>query len=197
MNRLSLAATLTKAPASPPPWSPRPPAPPVALAPANNGVRQWHEPDAAVRHGEFARPAMKTGSRRGTASWPLPPSTAAVPPARRLAGEQLELWGFGHHRDTAELLVSELVTNAVRHGRGEIHLIVCAEEDTLRIEVHDEAAESVPQVRPAGEIDEGGRGLHLVGMLSSRWGAARTATGKIVWFELRAHRPYQDDDPDM
>lgn len=118
-------------------------------------------------------------------------------PARRLAGEQLEYWGFVHHRDTAELLVSELVTNAIRHGSGEIHLTVRHHGGTLRFEVHDEAAESVPHVRPAGENDEGGRGLHLVGMLSSRWGATRTTTGKTVWFELQTNRPPRDNDPEM
>ncbi|MCO5968534.1 ATP-binding protein [Actinoallomurus soli] len=190
MNRLSLAGTPVRTPTSTQ-WR-RPLAPQVALAPGSGGVHQRRGPTATVPRGEFARPSVESGSDRGTASWPLPSSTAAVPPARRLTGEQLEHWGLGDHRDTAELLVSELVTNAVRHGRGEIQLTVCAEEDRLRFEVHDEAAESVPQVRPVGEIDEGGRGLHLVGMLSSRWGAARTATGKFVWFELRTHRPFPE-----
>ncbi|MEV5703899.1 ATP-binding protein [Actinoallomurus sp. NPDC052274] len=195
MNRPVLTNTPMRTPAGV--QRRQPSLPPVALAPGSGGVHRRHGPTAAVHRGESARPPKGPGSGQGgTASWPLPPSTAAVPPARRLAGEQLEYWGLGHHRDTAELLVSELVTNAVRHGKGQIDLTVRAEEGTLRFEVHDEAAESIARVRPVDEIDEGGRGLHLVGMLSSRWGAARTATGKIVWFELRTHRPPQDNDVD-
>ncbi|MFL6056563.1 MAG: ATP-binding protein [Actinoallomurus sp.] len=160
-------------------------------------MHRRHGPNAAVHSGESARPPTGAGSGQDNiASWPLPLSSAAVRPARRLAGEQLEDWGFGHQRYTAELLVSELVTNAIRHAYGEIRLTVRLHGGTLRFEIHDEAAESVPLVRPAGENDEGGRGLYLVGMLSSRWGATRTTTGKTVWFELPANRPPRDNDPE-
>ncbi|MCO6009197.1 ATP-binding protein [Actinoallomurus purpureus] len=157
-------------------------------------MRSRHGHNAAVRSGELATSPTGAGSGQDTASWPLPPLTSSVRPARRLAGEQLEHWGFGHHRDTAELLVSELVTNAVRHGDGQIHLTMCAQDDRLRFEVDDEAPGSVPKIRPAGDNDEGGRGLHLVGLLSSRWGVTPTATGKIVWFELQTRRPPQDNE---
>jgi anti-sigma regulatory factor (Ser/Thr protein kinase) len=173
------------------------PAPSTALAPGSGFTHPPYGPNAAVRPGEFGRLPMGAGSGQATASWPLPHSASSVRPARRLAGEQLEHWGFGHHRETAELLVSELVTNAIRHGDGPIHLTVTAQDGTLRFEVEDEAADAVPQIRPVGVTDEGGRGLHLVCMLSSRWGAKRTATGKIVWFELQAHRPPEPNDADQ
>jgi anti-sigma regulatory factor (Ser/Thr protein kinase) len=187
VNRLTLSSTPMSAPRRP-----KPPSPSVALGSGSGSVHRRHGPNAAVHTGESALPR----SGQDTASWPLPASSAAVRPARRLAGEQLDHWGFGHHRDTAELLVSELVTNAICHGNGDIRLTVRLDEGTLRFEVHDEAAESVPHMRPAGDNDEGGRGLHLVGMLSSRWGATRTTTGKTVWFELQTNRPPRENDPD-
>ncbi len=171
-----------------------PPVPPSALAPGSGNVRALHRNRAAVRRGESAGPPSRVGSGQET-SWPLPPSPSSVPRARRLAGDQLAFWGFGEHRETAELLVSELVTNALRHGSGSIRLSLRARDGLLRFEVED-AGMTVPRVRRPGEDDEGGRGLRLVSMLSSGWGSARTATGKVVWFELLTSNPHRTVDPD-
>ena len=80
--------------------------------------------------------------------------------------------------DTAELLVSELVTNAQRYGRSPVSLDML-KTDRLLVEVGD-ALDVVPQVRRAQETDEGGAALQLVNQLATRWGTRTTANGKIV-----------------
>jgi anti-sigma regulatory factor (Ser/Thr protein kinase) len=82
----------------------------------------------------------------------------------------------------AELLVSELITNAVLHARSTARLDIHLENRRIRVAVHDEST-TIPQVRDA-QTDDGGRGLLLVDALAACWGAAPTATGKYVWFEL-------------
>ncbi|WP_433178014.1 ATP-binding protein [Actinoallomurus sp. CA-150999] len=158
----------------------------------------WQTFDATVPHDELAVPPAESGSGQDAAvSWPLPPSPSSVRLARRLTGEQLEHWRLGDQRDVAELLVSELVTNAVRHAEGRIDLTVRVRDGAVRFEVHDEDAASAPRIRRVGKGEEGGRGLHLVALLSSGWGTTRTEHGKVVWFELRTSGPSQDDNADM
>lgn len=82
----------------------------------------------------------------------------------------------------AALVVSEMATNAVEHGRGDFEVRV----DTgppLRIEVADHSSE-LPRRRPLSLWSEGGRGLHVVDRLSSRWGTTQSPNGKVVWAEL-------------
>lgn len=95
-----------------------------------------------------------------------------------------------HHArvvDEAELLVSELVTNAVRHGAPPITMRVeCDGSKGLRVSVTDNNPEPA-QVRHAGPLDESGRGLRLVDVISDAWGVEpRTDAGKDVWFRLRS-----------
>ncbi|WP_333778699.1 ATP-binding protein [Streptomyces sp. IBSBF 3136] len=119
------------------------------------------------------------------ASWPLPRDAASVRQARRLVTGQLAHWGLGHLADTAELLVSETVTNALRHTRGPLRLNVRLCDARLLCEVED--TESAGPVRAAVDLDaECGRGTELLDLLSDAWGGVRTATGKTIWFELRA-----------
>ncbi|MGI5404516.1 ATP-binding protein [Streptomyces sp. CA-135486] len=87
--------------------------------------------------------------------------------------------------ETAELLVSELVTNAVRHGAGPILLSVTVRGTSLRCEVTD-AHPAVPRLEAAGADDESGRGLQLLHELSHRCGVRPARQGKTVWFELQA-----------
>jgi anti-sigma regulatory factor (Ser/Thr protein kinase) len=84
---------------------------------------------------------------------------------------------------TAELLTSELVTNAVLHGRGEPVLAVDVCASCVRIAVHDETP-VVPVVRDPDPLAASGRGMQLVQSLSARWGVDPDAQGKDVWFEL-------------
>ncbi|WP_189295180.1 ATP-binding SpoIIE family protein phosphatase, partial [Streptomyces albospinus] len=114
--------------------------------------------------------------------WSLAPEARSVARARELARDQLTDWGLQGLVDTTELLVSELVTNALRHGHGEIRLRLLLDR-TLVCEVWD-ADLAQPRRRRARDTDEGGRGLQLVGLLSERWGSRRTPRGKTVWFEL-------------
>ncbi|WP_328331007.1 MULTISPECIES: SpoIIE family protein phosphatase [unclassified Streptomyces] len=114
--------------------------------------------------------------------WQLPREPRSVGRARELARGQLVAWGLEDLVDTTELLVSELVTNALRYGEGEIRLRLLLDR-TLVCEVWD-AGLVQPRRRRARDTDEGGRGLQLVGMLSAAWGSRRTPRGKTVWFEL-------------
>ncbi|MEV4065367.1 ATP-binding protein [Nonomuraea dietziae] len=126
------------------------------------------------------------GGRAHTALWRLAPELVSVPRSRRLTRARLARWGL---RDqTAELLVSELVANAVRHGRGPVLLTLSAQDGLLRCEVGD-AGDTLPEMRPALEDDENGRGLFLLDLLSCCWGANRTPAGKVVWFELSVKEP--------
>ncbi|MFH9617662.1 SpoIIE family protein phosphatase [Streptomyces pratensis] len=114
--------------------------------------------------------------------WRLPRELRSVARARELARTQLTAWDLDDLVDTTELLVSELVTNALRYGEGEIRLRLLRDR-TLVCEVWD-AGLVQPRRRRARDTDEGGRGLQLVGLLSAAWGSRRTPRGKTVWFEL-------------
>lgn len=114
--------------------------------------------------------------------WQLPAEPRSVSRARELARDRLLDWNLRELCETAELLVSELVTNALRHGEGQIRLRLLLDR-TLVCEVWD--ADLVqPRRRRARDTDEGGRGLQLVGLLSAAWGSRPTHRGKAVWFEL-------------
>ncbi|WUT70199.1 PAS domain-containing SpoIIE family protein phosphatase/ATP-binding protein [Streptomyces sp. NBC_00670] len=114
--------------------------------------------------------------------WTLPREPRSVGRAREYARAQLLSWDLEPLVDTAELLVSELVTNALRYGEGEIRLRLLLDR-TMVCEVWD-AGLVQPRRRRARDTDEGGRGLQLVGLLSAAWGSRRTPRGKTVWFEL-------------
>ncbi|MFG2644511.1 SpoIIE family protein phosphatase [Streptomyces sp. NPDC048370] len=114
--------------------------------------------------------------------WRLPREPRSVGRARELARAQLNAWDLDALVDTVELLVSELVTNALRYGEGEIRLRLLRDR-TLVCEVWDSGLVQ-PRRRRARDTDEGGRGLQLVGLLSAAWGSRRTPRGKTVWFEL-------------
>ncbi|MEV3854393.1 SpoIIE family protein phosphatase [Streptomyces sp. NPDC050095] len=114
--------------------------------------------------------------------WTLPREPKSVGRARELARAQLVAWDLEPLVDTTELLVSELVTNALRYGEGDIRLRLLLDR-TLVCEVWD-AGLVQPRRRRARDTDEGGRGLQLVGLLSAAWGSRRTPRGKTVWFEL-------------
>ncbi len=116
-------------------------------------------------------------------SWTLEGTPASVRRARVLVSGQLAEWGLADSAYTTELLVSELVTNALSHaGGGDVKLRLII-DNALVCEVFDDAA-AMPKLRYAEDDDESGRGLHVVSQLAQRWGTRRTAAGKAVWFEL-------------
>jgi sodium/proline symporter len=114
-------------------------------------------------------------------SWDLPSVPSAVAQARTLAVRQLTEWGMDELSFTTELIVSELVTNAIRHAAGPVSLRLIRDR-ALICEVSD-ASNTSPRLRHARTTDEGGRGLLIVAQLAQRWGTRYTTTGKTIWTE--------------
>jgi anti-sigma regulatory factor (Ser/Thr protein kinase) len=105
--------------------------------------------------------------------------------ARRLALSVVRRWGLAPVGDTVELLVSELVGNAVRHtGARTFGLRMHRRRGWIRVEVRD-PSRALPCLLPVREMDTSGRGLFLVDQLSDRWGVDLLPRGKTTWFELR------------
>ncbi|MGO4748930.1 SpoIIE family protein phosphatase [Streptomyces sp. 2MCAF27] len=115
------------------------------------------------------------------AEWELNSDPAVVAGARRQVDDQLSAWGLEEATFTTELVVSELVTNAIRYGSGPIRLRLIKDR-SLICEVSD-GRTTAPHLRRARLHDEGGRGLFLVARLTERWGTRYTPTGKIIWAE--------------
>ncbi|MGC0335068.1 SpoIIE family protein phosphatase [Streptomyces sp. SLBN-8D4] len=114
-------------------------------------------------------------------TWRLPADPATVAGARRMASEQLAAWGLAELEFSTELIVSELVTNAIRYGNAPIDLRLIR-ADVLICEVSD-GSSTAPHLRRARVFDEGGRGLLLVAQVAERWGSRHTAVGKTIWAE--------------
>lgn len=172
---------------------------------------------SAVRSGEAAPAARRSPladavtvsfacADRAADGPPKLEHAAWVPKLRHIARARLSLWGIDELIDPAELLISELVTNAVTHGRGNsVHLLFSCTPGppaSVRIEVDDGAASS-PCPKSAGPYDEGGRGLRIVEMITEEYGG-RWGTGGDgrIWCTLatpvpRAARPacrlFEDD----
>ncbi|WP_052190162.1 SpoIIE family protein phosphatase [Streptomyces sp. NRRL S-1824] len=115
------------------------------------------------------------------AVWDLPADPAFVAEARFKATAQLHAWGLDDLAYVTELVVSELVTNAIRYASAPVQLRLIKER-TLICEVSD-ASSTAPHLRRARIFDEGGRGLMLVAQLTERWGMRHTCTGKTIWTE--------------
>jgi hypothetical protein len=119
------------------------------------------------------------------ASWDLPSDPAIVAEARKRTCDRLTQWGLEEASFVTELVVSELVTNAIRYGTGPIRLRLIKDR-TLTCEVSDGSSTS-PHLRRARLSDEGGRGLLLVAQLTERWGTRHTRAGKTIWAEQVVH----------
>ncbi|CAO5231081.1 ATP-binding protein [Frankia sp. AgKG'84/4] len=131
-----------------------------------------------------------------TARFDLPADARTAGRARRLVAELLAAWHRPETVEIAMLLVSEVVTNAVRFvgDRGALGLTVALDVDRIRIAV-DDGSSMRPALRQVGEDDESGRGMHLVAALALQWGVVdlkdEQGPGKQVWFDL----PRQPDPP--
>ncbi|WP_210585560.1 ATP-binding protein [Streptomyces sp. GESEQ-35] len=138
-------------------------------------------PDPGPRYGANPQPPLGAGYL----SVEYEPCPIAVREARAEVRRQLEIWGLAERddvADTAELLVSELATNAVLHSESRFTLTLTAAHGVLRCEVAD-AGHGQPRVLDAG-TSESGRGMFLVDALALRWGCLDDRAGTTVWFEL-------------
>ncbi|MET9854540.1 SpoIIE family protein phosphatase [Streptomyces sp. NPDC006450] len=115
------------------------------------------------------------------AEWEIDPDLSLVAHARELVTGRLSDWDLDELGFVTELVVSELVTNAIRYAGGPVGLRLIRDR-VLVCEVSDPSS-TQPRLRRARETDEGGRGLFLVAQLSDRWGCRFTSTGKTIWTE--------------
>nr|WP_225884975.1 ATP-binding protein [Streptomyces sp. fd1-xmd] len=116
------------------------------------------------------------------AEWEVPGEHAAVSRVRNAGSAQLVEWGLGDIAFAAELILSELVTNAIRYGSAPVGVRLVRDR-SLICEVSDGSSTS-PHLRYAATTDEGGRGLFLVAQYAERWGTRYTDRGKVIWAEL-------------
>ncbi|WP_234433490.1 SpoIIE family protein phosphatase [Streptomyces sp. NRRL WC-3549] len=116
------------------------------------------------------------------AAWELPYDKSAPATARRMVSERLAEWNLtGDTGEATELIVSELVTNAIRHGRPPLKLRLILDRG-LTCEIWD-GSTTVPHMKYAGVVDEGGRGLFIISQLATLWGTRYASEGKLVWSE--------------
>ncbi|WP_327260500.1 amino acid permease [Streptomyces sp. NBC_01232] len=118
---------------------------------------------------------------RHVADWELEADPAMVGAARAAVTGQLSAWGLDEHAFVTELIVSELVTNAIRYTDGPVHVRLIRDENLI-CEVSDTGHTS-PHLRHAATDEEGGRGLFLIAQMAYRWGTRYTADGKTIWAE--------------
>jgi anti-sigma regulatory factor (Ser/Thr protein kinase) len=142
------------------------------------GRDSGHDDDIALLVAELHRlePAR-------VARWAQTGGAESVADARSWVRRQFETWQLGQLGELAQLLVSELVTNALRYAVAPVELTVLRLDEVVTLAVTD-GASPLPRLRRVGDGDEGGRGLQLVARLAGRWGARPEAAGKVVWCEL-------------
>ncbi|MCX4583888.1 SpoIIE family protein phosphatase/ATP-binding protein [Streptomyces sp. NBC_01481] len=120
------------------------------------------------------------------ACWDVPLDPAAVAGMRAAVAEKLDDWGLSELAFAMELVLSELITNAIRYGSAPVTMQLLHDR-TLTCEVADGSSTS-PHLRYAATMDEGGRGLFLVAQMAERWGTRYTPEGKVIWAELALPR---------
>lgn len=126
---------------------------------------------------------LELGRLRPAAALELGPHVGDVAEARHFLLERCRRWGCSHLVDDAELVLSELVTNALVHAGSRCRVAIGFDGTVLRIEVTDRSS-GLPDVQAPDRLDDHGRGLLLVSLLAAAWGVETTAVGKLVWAEL-------------
>ncbi|WP_327701100.1 SpoIIE family protein phosphatase [Streptomyces decoyicus] len=114
------------------------------------------------------------------AEWDVPRDPAAVSPVRNDCARQLADWGLERIAYGTELILSELITNAIRYGAEPIHVRLLHTPGALISEVSDGSSTS-PHIRQAKDTDEEGRGLFLVAQFAEHWGTRYSPRGKTIW----------------
>jgi anti-anti-sigma regulatory factor/anti-sigma regulatory factor (Ser/Thr protein kinase) len=127
-------------------------------------------------------PAPRQQSRR------LYPTPIATRVARQLVAEACRAWGVTDITESAEIIITELVSNVVVHAGTEMRVRVALGQSVLRLSVRDHSPTLPRRVLPDPETGEGGRGLILIEALSTGWGVTATEDGKLVWATLRTDR---------
>ncbi|MGW0840499.1 SpoIIE family protein phosphatase [Streptomyces sp. NPDC002787] len=131
---------------------------------------------------------------RHVADWEVEPDPAQVPRIRKFAVDQVDAWGLEEASFVTELVVSELVTNAIRYGEPPIRLRLI--RDTALICEVSDASNTAPHLRRARAFDEGGRGLLLVAQLTQGWGTRHSGDGKTIWCAQTLPEPEHDHEPE-
>ncbi|MGW4866808.1 SpoIIE family protein phosphatase [Streptomyces chartreusis] len=129
------------------------------------------------------------------AQWEVPSEPAVVGTVRAQCIRTLESWGLDEISFSAELVLSELITNAVRYGSQPISVRLLYDR-TVVCEVSDGSSTS-PHLRRAASTDEGGRGLFLVAQYAERWGTRYGSRGKVIWAELNPHARQEEPSIDV
>lgn len=137
------------------------------------------------RHTHVVRAPVPVVSHEGEVRRLLEPTAYAVPVARRMLRETLAGWELTALLDDAQLVLAELVGNAVQHVGRRFEVLIARAPDGIRLEVMDSGPE-LPQVRQADGLAVGGRGVLLVSRLSRRWGVDPHMDGKVTWAEITA-----------
>lgn len=127
-------------------------------------------------------PPIRDDENTREACWELPADPEAVGTARRLAREALAIWGASAVAEDVTTIVSELVTNAIVHGRAPVTLSLHRHGRIVCGEVTDHSAVWPTPLPAAGPNEEHGRGLAIVAAYTDRWGVEPVPGGKIVWF---------------
>jgi anti-sigma regulatory factor (Ser/Thr protein kinase) len=116
-------------------------------------------------------------------AWQLPPTARSVPQARKHVNAALQRWQLDGFAETAQLLTSELVTNAVLHARTAMTLTIEETDGGIRVSVTD-GSPVPPALRRHSVTATTGRGLRLLDQLSDAWSVEDSNGGKTVWFTL-------------
>jgi anti-anti-sigma regulatory factor len=132
-----------------------------------------------------AADALPVPYRFGRRLWPTPASAGV---AREMVANACRAWHVAHLIDDAELVVTELMSNAVRHASGSLELLLVLRGRFLHVSVRDGSSTLPSMVLPNSETDEGGRGLLLLDAVAAGWGSVPVPGGKVVWATLRIRR---------
>jgi anti-anti-sigma regulatory factor/anti-sigma regulatory factor (Ser/Thr protein kinase) len=115
-------------------------------------------------------------------------TATAAGTAREIVAQACETWRLPHVVDDAQLIITELVSNAVRHAKGGLHLLMLLRDRHLHLSIADASGKQPRRILPDPDTGEGGRGLLLVETVAAAWGTSPTPGGKVVWATLRVHR---------
>ncbi|WP_413098451.1 SpoIIE family protein phosphatase [Streptomyces sp. Inha503] len=152
---------------------------------ACEAIASWADGDQAQDDAALLLVRVHALAEDSMAAWSIPADPAEVARARAQCLRQLAAWDLDEVGFVVELIVSELVTNAIRYGNAPLCLRLLRDGYRVLICEVSDCGHTSPHLRRAGLDDEGGRGLFLVAQLTARWGTRYTPDGKTIWTEIR------------